>query len=110
MCRLLLPKSFIGRPLLNLNPRVSSLIALLIVVALRLITLGCPPFLDRTEARAALISKIVLETGDAFNLQSPIDGALKPYWAKPPLHYWLGAIGQSVFGSNELGARIPSFV
>ena len=90
--------------------RKAIISAIVIVVILRLFTLGCPPFLDRTEARAALISKIVLETGQPFVLQSPIEGVLTPYWAKPPLHYWIGAIGQALFGSGEVGARIPGFV
>lgn len=102
----------------QLSPNYSSptddsngpiLIAIVLVVMLRLVTLGCPPFLDRTDSRAALISRILTETHNPFNLQLPIEGVLRPYWAKPPLHYWLGAVSQNIFGANEIGARLPSF-
>jgi 4-amino-4-deoxy-L-arabinose transferase-like glycosyltransferase len=49
----------------------------------------------------------MLETG---NWLTPQIAYGVPFWAKPPLSMWLTAASMSVFGVNELAARLPSLL
>ena len=77
--------------------------ALLVATALLILVAGTPwlPLLDRDEPRFARATVEMLERGDwvvpTFNGQYRFD--------KPPLTYWLMAVGYGVFGVGEFGAR-----
>lgn len=78
---------------------------ILLVVAVRVATLGAYPLMDTTEARYAEIARKMLETGDW--LMPQFDYGV-PFWGKPPLSTWLAAATMAAFGVNEFAARLPS--
>jgi len=80
---------------------------LVVVVVVRLATLGAYPLMDTTEARYAEIARKMLETGDWVMPQ--FDYGV-PFWGKPPLSTWLSAAAMAAFGSSEFAARLPSFL
>ena len=82
-------------------------LSVLAAVAVRLVTLGAYPLMDTTEARYAEIARKMLETGDWLVPQFAYG---VPFWGKPPLSMWLTAASMAVFGANEFGARLPSFL
>ncbi|SFU73711.1 4-amino-4-deoxy-L-arabinose transferase [Pustulibacterium marinum] len=74
----------------------------LLVVAVTLFTfLDSWGFTETSEARYAEISKEMVETGDYLNPQ--LLGIY--HYHKPPVAYYLTAIGYKIFGFNEFGAR-----
>ncbi len=77
------------------------------VVCARLASLAFYPLMDATEARYANIARVMLETGDWITPQMA-PGA--PYWGKPPLFAWASAASMTLFGVNEFGARLSSFL
>jgi 4-amino-4-deoxy-L-arabinose transferase-like glycosyltransferase len=79
----------------------------LFVLGFRLLLVIIMPLLDKTEARYAEVARKMYETGDWVVMQ--IDYGV-PFWAKPPLSTWLSAAGFEIFGVNEFGARIASFL
>ncbi len=83
------------------------LYALVAVVAVRLLTLGLYPILDKTEARYAEIALRMAAGGDWI---TPFIDRGVPFWAKPPLATWASALSYLVLGVNEFAARLPSFV
>ena len=56
------------------------------------------------EPRYAAIAREMLTTGNYITPR--LYGA--PWFEKPPLMYWLAALGYKLFGFNETGARLPS--
>ena len=78
-----------------------------VVVAVRLATLGAYPLMDPTESRYAEIARKMLETGNW--LMPQFDYGV-PFWGKPPLSTWLSAAAMAVFGVNEFAARLPSLL
>jgi 4-amino-4-deoxy-L-arabinose transferase-like glycosyltransferase len=92
---------------LTSRERRGLLLLLVVVVAVRLATLGAYPLLDPTESRYAEIARKMLETGDWLVPQ--VDYGV-PFWGKPPLSTWLSAMAMAVFGVNEFAARLPSFL
>lgn len=81
-------------------------LAVLVIVFGLLYTLflGQLPLLEPDEGRYAEIPREMLERGD---LVTPRLNHVK-YFEKPPLHYWLNAASQSVFGGSEFAVRFPS--
>jgi 4-amino-4-deoxy-L-arabinose transferase-like glycosyltransferase len=63
--------------------------------------LGTIPLLDPDEGRYAEIPREMLATGDFVTPH--LNGV--PYLEKPPLYYWGTALGLSLFGEGEFGAR-----
>ena len=92
-----------------LTARERRILALFIVVvlAVRLATLGAYPLMDSTESRYAEIARKMVETGRWLVPQ--FDYGV-PFWGKPPLSTWLSAAAMSVFGVGEFAARLPSFL
>ena len=66
--------------------------------------LGGIGFLGPDEPRYAAIAREMLMTGDYITPRLHGD----PWFEKPPLLYWLAALGYAIFGINETGARFPS--
>jgi len=94
---------------LALTARERRWLALLVVlvVGVRLATLGAYPVMDTTEARYAEIARKMLETGDWLIPQ--FDYGV-PFWGKPPLSTWLSAVSMAAFGVGEFSARLPSLL
>ncbi len=92
-----------------LTARERRILALFVVVVLvvRLATLGAYPLMDSTESRYGEIARKMVETGRWLVPQ--FDYGV-PFWGKPPLSTWLSAAAMSVFGVGEFSARLPSFV
>ena len=92
-----------------LTARERRWLALLVVVVVgvRLATLGAYPLMDSTESRYAEIARKMLETGDW--LMPQFDYGV-PFWGKPPLSTWLSAASMAAFGVNEFAARLPSLL
>lgn len=82
-------------------------VSVIVILIFRLILTVVVPLLDKTEARYAEISRIMLETKEWVVLQ--IDYNF-PFWAKPPLSTWLSAISYIIFGVSEFAARFPSYL
>lgn len=80
----------------------STLIFLLIC---RLVSMYFVPLHDPSEARYAEIARKMLETG---NWVTPMHFYDVPFWAKPPLSFWLSAFSMKLFGVNEFAVRLPS--
>jgi 4-amino-4-deoxy-L-arabinose transferase-like glycosyltransferase len=61
------------------------------------------PLWEPDEGRYAEIPREMLATGDW--LTPHLNGVL--YFEKPPLQYWLSALGMKLFGINGAAARLP---
>jgi 4-amino-4-deoxy-L-arabinose transferase-like glycosyltransferase len=82
-------------------------LSVIILVVFRLLLIAEIPLLDKTEARYAEISRIMMETKEWTLLQIDYD---VPFMAKPPLSSWLSAGSFLIFGVNEFASRFPSFL
>lgn len=90
------------------DPDTRVLLAILLVVlAMRLFSLGSYPLMDTSEARYGEIARVMLVTG---NYVTPQEVPGVPFWAKPPLYAWMSAGSIAVFGVNEFALRLPSFL
>ena len=77
-----------------------------VLLIMRFASLGAYPLMDTTEARYAEIGREMVISGDWV---TPTLNK-KPFWAKPPLSFWLTAASLRVFGNSEFAARIPHFL
>src|SRR6266478_4085055 len=68
--------------------------------------LGVIGFVGPDEPRYAWIARDMAETGDWVTPR--LYG--KPWFEKPPLYYWGGAICFKLFGVSEAAARLPSAI
>jgi 4-amino-4-deoxy-L-arabinose transferase-like glycosyltransferase len=66
--------------------------------------LGGIGMLGPDEPRYAAIARGMFQSGDYITPR--LNG--EPWFEKPVLFYWLGALGYKIFGLNEWGARFPS--
>jgi 4-amino-4-deoxy-L-arabinose transferase-like glycosyltransferase len=77
------------------------------------------PLADPDEPRSAIVARLMVERGDwlsphlpaAFHYKyphDPIEGDLLAYWDKPPLFFWLAALGMKILGPSALAARLPA--
>ncbi len=80
---------------------------LVVILLLRLLTLGAYPLTDTTEARYGEIVRKMVELGDWV---TPWFDYGVPFWGKPPLAFWLSALSAKVFGVTEFALRLPSFL
>lgn len=91
----------------RLSGRWGELIALTLVTALGLLlwlhNLGGVPLRDWDEATYAVVARGMLERGDWMRPQY-FD---QPFQVKPPLLFWLVALGYRLGGPSELAARLP---
>jgi 4-amino-4-deoxy-L-arabinose transferase-like glycosyltransferase len=81
---------------------VPILIGLLLLA--RLVGMAATPLMDTTEARYGEISRKMAELNDWV---TPWFDYGVPYWGKPPLAFWVTALGFKLFGVNEFTARLP---
>ena len=84
-----------------------ALIALGCALAVRLVAMVVFPLTDTTEARYGEIARLMLETGDWI---TPYFDYGVPFWAKPPLAFWLEAGAFRLLGVNEFAGRLPSLL
>lgn len=89
------------------NSRIIFFVILGCVMLARVAVLGSYPLLDPTEGRYADIPREMVETG---NWITPQLEPGQPFWAKPPLSFWITAIGYTIFGQSEFSARFPSYL
>ena len=84
---------------------------LLGVLALLRLVLNClMPLMDPSEARYALICKIMAESGNYLEPKLIHDGVLMNFEGKPPLCFQAGALACRVFGTDLFAVRLPSFL
>ncbi len=74
---------------------------------LRLALAAIVPLTDTTEARFGEMARKMVESGDWL---VPLHDYGVPYLAKPPLAFWLSAVGIELFGAGEFGPRIAILV
>lgn len=79
---------------------------LVALAVIRLAAMVWVPLTDPTEARYAEIARKMVETGNWITPQ--FDYGV-PFWAKPPLHTWLSALGMMMFGATPFAARLFIF-
>lgn len=88
-----------------LGKRTVIIFAALVIV--RLISLALYPLMDMTEGRYGEIARKMAELNDWV---TPWYEAGIPFWGKPPLSFWMSAIGVKLFGVNEFAVRFPHFL
>lgn len=76
---------------------------LFLLLAVRMAAMIWVPLTDPTEARYAEIARKMVETGNWITPQ--FDYGV-PFWAKPPLHTWLSAMGIAAFGVTPFAVRL----
>lgn len=81
--------------------------AILVVLVIRFTSLSAYPLTDTTEARYGEISRVMASTGNWITPQ--LEPGV-PFWAKPPLSFWQGAISVSLLGTSEFSVRLPMFL
>jgi len=81
-------------------------IAVLMLVV-RLASLGSYPLMDTSEARYGEIARVMLTTG---NFVTPQEIPGTPFWAKPPLYAWLSVASIAILGTSEFALRLPSLL
>lgn len=89
----------------TLHPSSSYAILTLVFLLICRVGLMFLPLNDSTEARYGEIARKMLETG---NWITPLHDYGVPFWAKPPLSFWLSAMSMNCLGVNEFAARLPS--
>ena len=77
------------------------------IAVIRLLTLPGYPILDKSEARYAYISELMVQTG---NWVTPFIDQGVPFWAKPILSFWLTSASLTLFGLNAFASRLPDFL
>ena len=93
----------------NLIPVTARKLSFVLVSAViaRLAILSVYPILDKSEARYAYISELMVQTG---NWVTPFIAHEVPFWGKPILSFWFTAASFTLFGINEFAARLPAFL
>ena len=95
------------RPLLS---RRTFMIVLAALCAIRLALNAVVPLMDPSEARYALICKIMAESGNYLEPKLIHEGVLMNFEGKPPLCFQAGALACRIFGVNLFAVRLPSFL
>jgi 4-amino-4-deoxy-L-arabinose transferase-like glycosyltransferase len=90
------------------TPTALVVASLVMIGLLRLGTLGTLALTDNTEARYAGISWNMFRSGDWVTPRVYLSGQLVPFWAKPPLFFWMTSLSFEACGANEWSARLPN--
>lgn len=83
------------------KPRYALILILLFLFAISLVNLGSWGVIETSEARYAEISREMEESGDWLHPSLLGIG----HYHKPPVTYWITAVGYKIFGVNAFGAR-----
>src|SRR6201996_3639268 len=86
-----------------LSPRKAWTLLLLVFAAVHFAALFSPPLLDDADATHATAAQYMAKTGDWVTLK--VDGIR--YLEKPPLPYWLAAVGYRILGFNVFATPLP---
>ena len=78
------------------------------LVFLRLILNIVVPLMDPSEARYALICKLMTDTHNFLEPKLIHDGVLMNFEGKPPLYFQAGAVACHIFGIDLFAVRLPS--
>jgi len=90
--------------------RRTFLLILCAICVLRLVLNAFVPLMDPSEARYALICKIMSESGNFLEPQLILSGSMVNFEGKPPLCFQAGAVACRIFGVNPFAVRLPSFL
>ena len=101
------PATGVRSPLFS---RRTFLFLLAILCVLRLVLNAVVPLMDPSEARYALICKIMAESGNYLEPKLIHDGVLMNFEGKPPLSFQAGAAACRILGVNLFAVRLPSFL
>ena len=85
----------------------STLYILTGLIFLRVISLALYPLMDTTEGRYGEMARKMAEMSDWI---TPWFDVGVPFWGKPPLSFWMSALGIKIFGVNEFAVRFPQFL
>ena len=94
----------------TLFSRRAFLFLLAALCILRLALNAIVPLMDPSEARYALICKIMAESGNYLEPKLIHEGVLMNFEGKPPLCFQAGAVACRIFGVNLFAVRLPSFL
>ena len=83
-----------------------TLLIFSLLLLARLISLSLYPLMDMTEGRYGEIARKMATMNDWI---TPWFDVGVPFWGKPPLSFWMSALGIKLFGVNEFAVRIPHF-
>jgi len=86
------------------------LVAGLLIGLARVATLGTLALTDNTEARYGAVGWHMFQSGNWVTPQLYLSGKLVPFWAKPPLFFWLTALSFEACGVSEWSARLPNLL
>ncbi len=86
------------------------LVLLLILLVVRLVLNAVIPIADPSEARYALICRIMTDSGDYLRPTLIHNGAPTTFDGKPPLYFWLGGLAGELFGTGKFAVRLPAFL
>jgi len=86
---------------------VPTLVIFSALVLVRIISLSLYPLMDMTEGRYGEIARKMATMNDWI---TPWFDVGVPFWGKPPLSFWMSALGIKLFGVNEFAVRIPHFL
>lgn len=86
------------------------LILLAVLFAVRLVLNAVLPIADPSEARYALICRIMTESGDYLRPTLIHDGARTVFDGKPPLYFQMGGLAGEIFGPGKFAVRLPAFL
>jgi 4-amino-4-deoxy-L-arabinose transferase-like glycosyltransferase len=75
-----------------------------IFLAVQFASLFTPPLLDDVDASHAQVAQHMVESGDWVTMK--LNGIR--YLEKPPLPYWLDAVGYWIFGQNAFATHLPN--
>jgi 4-amino-4-deoxy-L-arabinose transferase-like glycosyltransferase len=75
-----------------------------IFLAVQFASLFTPPLLDDVDASHAQVAQHMIESGDWVTMK--LNGIR--YLEKPPLPYWLDAVGYWIFGQNAFATHLPN--
>jgi len=85
--------------------RTGQWLALLVFCSIiYLVNLGCEGLYSAQEARAGVVARHILESGNWLTMD--LKGA--PTTEKPMFCYWIYAVCGMIFGINEFSVRLPS--
>lgn len=85
----------------------STLYLLATMLLIRIVSLAVYPLMDTTEGRYGEIARKMAEMNDWITPWFEIG---VPFWGKPPLAFWISALGIKFFGVNEFSVRFPQFL